>query len=172
MSEMTQEDALRLADELVGQALKETEARCRLLAQFIGDCDRAGSHNAAWSDALRELDSLHRRRSGIRLNAPAIVEATPHHIDGIEVAARRGALKPGECGALILGNTGALEQHAAVAHLRLRQALGRGDVHPVRGAMRLLGKQRPQPGAADLRQERGDGCKSSGHDISKNCQKR
>jgi len=49
MSEMTQVDALRLADELVGQALKETEARCRLLAQFIGDCDRAGSHNAAWS---------------------------------------------------------------------------------------------------------------------------
>ena len=54
MSEMTQVDALRLADELVGQALKETEARCRLLAQFIGDCDRAGSHNAAWSEALRE----------------------------------------------------------------------------------------------------------------------
>ena len=65
MSEMTQEDALRLADELAGQALKETEARCGVLAQFIGDCDRAGSHNAAWSDALRELDSLHRRRSGL-----------------------------------------------------------------------------------------------------------
>jgi hypothetical protein len=27
MDEMTQEEALRLADELVGQALKETEAR-------------------------------------------------------------------------------------------------------------------------------------------------
>jgi len=75
MSEMTQEDALRLADELVGQRLKETEARCRLLAQFIGDCDRAGSHNAAWSDALRELDSLHRRRSGLMHRRDLIQEA-------------------------------------------------------------------------------------------------
>ena len=30
MSEMTQEDALRQADALAGQALKETEARCRV----------------------------------------------------------------------------------------------------------------------------------------------
>lgn len=34
MSEMTQEDALLLADALAGQALKETEARCSVLAQF------------------------------------------------------------------------------------------------------------------------------------------
>jgi hypothetical protein len=75
MSEMTQEDALRLADELVGQSLKETEARCRLLAQFIGDCDRAGSHTAAWSDALRELHSLHGRRSGLMHRRDLIQEA-------------------------------------------------------------------------------------------------
>lgn len=75
MSEMTQEDALRLADELVGQALKETEARCGTLAQLIGDCDRAGSHTAAWSDALRELHSLHGRRSGLMRRRDLIQEA-------------------------------------------------------------------------------------------------
>jgi len=75
MSEMTQEDALRLADELVGQALKETEARCGVVAQFIGDCDRAGSHTAAWSDALRELHSLHGRRSGLLHRRDLIREA-------------------------------------------------------------------------------------------------
>jgi hypothetical protein len=75
MSETTQEDALRLADELVGHALKETEARCGVLAQFIGDCDRAGSHTAAWSDALRELHSLHSRRSGLLHRRDLIREA-------------------------------------------------------------------------------------------------
>ena len=34
MSEMTQEEALRTADALAGQALKETEARCSLLARL------------------------------------------------------------------------------------------------------------------------------------------
>jgi hypothetical protein len=72
---VTQDDALRLADELVGQALKETEARCGVLAQFIGDCDRAGSHTAAWSDALRELHSLHIRRSGLMHRRDLIREA-------------------------------------------------------------------------------------------------
>ena len=43
MSEMTQEDALRLADELAEQALKETSARCSVLAAFIAECDRAGA---------------------------------------------------------------------------------------------------------------------------------
>jgi hypothetical protein len=65
MSEMTQEEALRLADELVGQALKETEARCSVLAQFINDCDRAGSRTSASSEAVRELRALHDRRGGL-----------------------------------------------------------------------------------------------------------
>lgn len=65
MSEMTQEEALRLADALVGQELKETEARCSVLAQFIDDCDRAGSHTSAWSEALRELHALHGYRSAL-----------------------------------------------------------------------------------------------------------
>ena len=65
MSEITQEEALRLADALVGQALKETEARCSVLAQFIADCDRARSRTSAWSEALRELHALHGHRSGL-----------------------------------------------------------------------------------------------------------
>jgi len=75
MSEMTQEEALRLADALAGQAVKETEARCRLLAQFIDDCDRAGSKTAAWSDALRELHELHGRRRGLMRRRSLIQEA-------------------------------------------------------------------------------------------------
>lgn len=75
MSEMTQEEALRLADTLVGQALKETEARCSVLAQFIGDCDRAGSHTSAWSEALRELSALHGYRSGLMRRQSLIQEA-------------------------------------------------------------------------------------------------
>jgi hypothetical protein len=47
VSEMTQEDALLLADALAGQELKETEARCSVLAQFIDQCDRTRSHTAA-----------------------------------------------------------------------------------------------------------------------------
>ncbi len=62
MSEMTQEEALHQADALVGQALKETEARCRVLAQYISECDNKGSRTAAWSQALRELHALHDRR--------------------------------------------------------------------------------------------------------------
>ena len=75
VSEMTSEEALRLADELVGQALKETEARCGVVARFIGDCDRAGAHNAEWSAALRELHSLHSRRSGLLHRRDLIQEA-------------------------------------------------------------------------------------------------
>ena len=65
MSEMTQEDALRHADALVGQALKETETRCAVLGQYINACDSAGSKTAAWSEALRELRALHGYRTGL-----------------------------------------------------------------------------------------------------------
>ena len=75
MSEITQDEALRLADELVGQALKETEARCSVLAQFIGDCDRAGSRTSAWSAALRELHALHGYRSGLMRRRSLIQQA-------------------------------------------------------------------------------------------------
>lgn len=75
MSEMTQEEALRLADALVGQALKETEARCSVLAQFIDDCDRAGSRTSAWSGALRELHALHGCRRGLMRRHSLIEQA-------------------------------------------------------------------------------------------------
>jgi hypothetical protein len=51
MSEITQEEALRLADDLVGQALKETEARCAVLAQFIDGRDHA---EPLWSSLTRK----------------------------------------------------------------------------------------------------------------------
>jgi hypothetical protein len=75
MSEMTHEEALRLADALAGQALKETEARCSVLAQFIDDCDRAGSTGLAWSEAVRELHSLHGHRSGLLRRRSLIQQA-------------------------------------------------------------------------------------------------
>lgn len=65
MSETTQEEALRLADALAGQALKETEARCSVLAQFIAGCDHTGSQTSAWSEALRELRTQQGYRSGL-----------------------------------------------------------------------------------------------------------
>lgn len=75
MSEITQEEALRLAEALVGQALKETEARCSAVAQFINDCDRAGSRASAWSEALRELHALHGYRSGLMRRRSLIQQA-------------------------------------------------------------------------------------------------
>jgi hypothetical protein len=74
-AEMTQEEALRLADALVGRALKETEARCSVLGQFIHDCERAGSRTAAWSEALRELNALHGYRSGLLSRRSLIQQA-------------------------------------------------------------------------------------------------
>lgn len=62
---MTQEEALRQADELVSQSLKETEARCGVLGQYINECEHKGSRTAAWTEALRELSALHGRRSGL-----------------------------------------------------------------------------------------------------------
>ena len=75
MSEMTQEEALRRADALVGQALKETEARCAVLGQYVNDCDKTGSKTAAWSEALRELDALHGYRRGLMCRQSLIQQA-------------------------------------------------------------------------------------------------
>lgn len=65
MSEMTQEEVLRQADALAGQALREAEARCAVLGQYIGDCDSTGSVTAGWSAALRELRALQDYRRGL-----------------------------------------------------------------------------------------------------------
>lgn len=65
MNEITQEEALRQADALVGQALREGEARCTVLGQYINDCENKDSRTAAWSEALRELHALHDYRSGL-----------------------------------------------------------------------------------------------------------
>lgn len=75
MSEITQEEALRQADALVGQALRETEARCAVLGQYINDCDNNGSKTAAWSEALRELHALHGYRSGLMRRHSLIQQA-------------------------------------------------------------------------------------------------
>jgi hypothetical protein len=75
VSEITQEEALRLAGALVGQALKETEARCSVLGQFINECEHAGSRTSAWSEALRELHALHGHRSGLMRRHSLIQQA-------------------------------------------------------------------------------------------------
>ncbi len=75
MSEMTQEEALGLAEALVAQALKETEARCSVLGQFINDYQRAGSRPAAWNEVLRELHALHGYRDGLMRRRSLIQEA-------------------------------------------------------------------------------------------------
>jgi len=75
VSEMTQEDALRLADELAEQALKEAGARCSVLAEFIAECDRAGATTSDWSEALRELHALHASRKGLLQRRSLIQQA-------------------------------------------------------------------------------------------------
>lgn len=75
MSELSHEEALRLADALLGQALSETEARCSVLAKFIDDCDRARSRTSAWSEALRELHALHGYRGGLMRRRSLIQQA-------------------------------------------------------------------------------------------------
>src|ERR1700691_5826836 len=81
MTDVTHEDALRLADELVGRALKGTETRCALLAEFIDNCDRSGARTAAWSAALRELRALHDHRSGLMRRRRLIQQALECPLD-------------------------------------------------------------------------------------------
>jgi hypothetical protein len=75
MSEITQEEALHQADALVGQALREVEARCMVLGQYINDCEHQGSRTAAWSEALRELHALHGYRTGLMRRHSLIQQA-------------------------------------------------------------------------------------------------
>ena len=75
MGGLTQEDALRQAHELVCLELKETEARCAVLGQYINDCDSRGSKPLAWSEAVRELSSLHGRRAGLLRRRSLIQQA-------------------------------------------------------------------------------------------------
>ena len=75
MSEMTHEDALRQADSLVGDALKETEARCGVLAQVINDYQGSGPKTSALTDAVRELRALQDHRSGLLRRRSLIQQA-------------------------------------------------------------------------------------------------
>ena len=75
MSEMTYSEALRHAAALVDQEVKETEARCGVLGQYVNDCERQGSKTANWSEALRELHALHDRRAALKVRLSLIQEA-------------------------------------------------------------------------------------------------
>jgi hypothetical protein len=80
MSGTTQEEALRQADALVGQALRETEARCALLGQYIDECENKGSKTPAWSDALREFHALHGYRIGLMRRHSLIQQALDYPV--------------------------------------------------------------------------------------------
>jgi hypothetical protein len=75
MNEVSQEEALRQAAALVDHALKETEARCGVLGQFINACEASGSRTSAWSEALRELHALHEHRAGLRRRRDLVQQA-------------------------------------------------------------------------------------------------
>jgi hypothetical protein len=75
MGEITHEEALRQADVLVSQALRETEARCAVLAHYINECENQGSTSAAWSEAIRELRALHSYRGGLLRRHSLLQEA-------------------------------------------------------------------------------------------------
>jgi hypothetical protein len=80
MSEITLQEALRQALALVGQALKEAEARCAVLGQYINDCENKGSRTAAWSGALRELHALHDYRTGLMRRQSLIQQALDYPV--------------------------------------------------------------------------------------------
>jgi hypothetical protein len=65
MSETTQEEALRQADALAAEALRDVEARCSVLGQYIHDCESNGARTGAWSGAVRELRALQDYRAGL-----------------------------------------------------------------------------------------------------------
>jgi hypothetical protein len=75
VSEMTQEEALRQADALVGRAVTEAEARCTVLGQYVNDCDDKGSRAPGWSEALRELRALQERRTQLLRRRSLIQQA-------------------------------------------------------------------------------------------------
>lgn len=89
---MTDEDALRLADALAGRSVAEAEARCRVLAQFIADCERAGSRAAGLTEAVLELRALQVRRSGLLARRELIRQALECAVGDAPQAA---ALVPG-----------------------------------------------------------------------------
>jgi hypothetical protein len=75
MSEITHEEALRQADALVGQALKEAETRCSVLGLYISDCESKGARTADWNAAIRELRALQEHRAGLLRRRSLIQEA-------------------------------------------------------------------------------------------------
>lgn len=75
MSGITQEEALRQADALLGQALRETEVRCAVLGHYIDECENKGSKTSAWSEALREFHALHGYRIGLMRRHSLIQQA-------------------------------------------------------------------------------------------------
>ena len=69
----TLEDVLRQAEALVLEALRETEARCAVLAHHID-----GSRGTASSDAVRELRALQDYRTGLVRRRDLIQQALAH----------------------------------------------------------------------------------------------
>ena len=65
MGEITQEEALRQADALAAEALREVGGRCGVLAQYIHDCESKGARTAPWTAAVRELRALQDYRAGL-----------------------------------------------------------------------------------------------------------
>ena len=80
MSEITQEEALHQAHAVVGQALREVEARCRVLAGFIDDCEASRARTSAWSEALREFYALHGYRIGLMRRRNLIQQALDYPV--------------------------------------------------------------------------------------------
>jgi hypothetical protein len=80
VNETAQTEALRQADALVGDALRDTEARCTVLGQFINDCEGKGSRTSAWSDALREFHALHEHRFRLMRRRSLIQQALDYPV--------------------------------------------------------------------------------------------
>src|ERR1700733_3148662 len=103
---------------------------------------------------IRGAPKAFHRRGGVLDRSPTIVETAPDHVDGLEVSACGRAPKPLERVAGILRQARALEQHPAVADLRVGQPFRCGDEYPLCGMLGILPEQRFQTRQTHLGEHR------------------
>jgi hypothetical protein len=78
MTGTTLEELLRQAEALALQALREAEARCAVLGQYVSDGESKGARTTAWSDAARELRALQDHRAELKRRHSLIQQALEH----------------------------------------------------------------------------------------------
>ena len=77
-----------------------------------------------------------RRLGQVGRGAPAVLQAPPHHVQGVGVAGLRRLKKPAQSLGLVLGDALALEQHPPKTELAFGKPIGGGGADPDRHLFR------------------------------------